>query len=297
MKTLFFLAAALAVGTQAQAREPENLTALIDEMAVLERVLGAALESETSESARDRSGWRALNDLAGVNLRPWFQESVRTIEAEYLVRQGILVSLELNRRPLVRELPTALFTTLARTGETRLPKLVASLEPEEFAELRRLVDEHDEARKKHSELTVEWRAALEKAHLSGASPGPESSAKGREAAALLAIEREQRTAINAEVERLRSLLVEPAEEASTADTHVALMQAVCDYARLKSLPEDEHLTLKVVQDKAQEERRTGRQWTYYVLAKKDVVECRLGSINAEELRQRAYIYSRERPRS
>lgn len=296
MKTLFFLAVVLAAATQA--REPENLAALIDEMAVLERVLGAALESETSESARDRSGWRALNDLAGVNLRPWLQESVRTIEAEYLVRQGILVSLELNRRPLVRELPTALFTTLARTGETRLPRLVASLEPEEFAELKRLVDEHDEARKRHSELTVEWRAALEKAHLSGTSPGSESSAKGREAAALLATEREQRTAINAEVERLRSLLVEPAEEASTAETHVALMQAVCDYARLKSLPDDEHLTLKVVQDKAQQDgRRTGRQWTYYVLAKKDVVECRLGSIDAEELRQRAYVYSRERPRS
>ena len=84
MKTLFFLAVVLAAATQA--REPENLAALIDEMAVLERVLGAALESETSESARDRSGWRALNDLAGVNLRPWLQESVRTIEAEVRIR-------------------------------------------------------------------------------------------------------------------------------------------------------------------------------------------------------------------
>ena len=285
MKTLIFFAVVLAVG--AQAREPENLAALVDEMAVLERVLGAALEGQTTGSAPD---------LPGVDLRLWFEESVRAIRAEYLAQQGILVSLELNRRPSVRELPNVLFTTLARTGEIRLPMLVASLEPGDFVELKRLVDEHDETRKRHSELTLEWHRELSKAHASGQSTRPKGSATGREVGALYDRKEEQFAAINAEIHRLRGLLVEPAQEASTEDIHAVLVQAVCDYAMLKSLPDDERLTLKVIKGNPHPDGRLMvRQWTYYVLAKRDVVECRQGTIDAEELRQRAYVYSRGQP--
>ncbi|MDE0177020.1 MAG: hypothetical protein OXP36_00360 [Gammaproteobacteria bacterium] len=286
MKTFFFLAVALAV--EAQAREPESLAALVDEMAVLERVLGAALNSETSGSAEYRSGMRALQDRTGVNLRPWLQDSVSAIEAEYLAWQGILVSLELSREPTVRDFPNAFFTTVARTGDPRLPMLLASLTPEDFAELKRLVDERDDQRRRLIELT---RVVSPNADRSGESVGPQDNeAIRRELGALRAREPELLNAINAEVKRLREL-IEPRQQTSTDDVHAALVEAVCDYALLKYLPDDERLTLRVRQSKGPIERETlGSQWTYHVLAKQDVVECRQGAIDAEELRHRAYVY-------
>ena len=300
MKTLFLSvlsAAALAVG--AQAREPENLAALLEEMAVLERVLGAALKSETTGTpdSAHYSGGQALLEYVGRHLQPWFRESVGTMESEYLVRQGILVTLQVRRKPSVRDLPDALFTIMARTGETRLPIPLVSLETGDLAALKVLVDELDETRGRHGKLTADMRAELRRVSESGRSLDVDSSPIGREFKALHARDRELQADIDAEIQRLRGRLVEPAQEASANDIHGALMQAVCDYAMLKSLPDDEHLTLKVGQDKApQNGRRTARQWTYYVLAKQDVVECRHGSIDAGELRQRAYVYSLERPR-
>lgn len=276
MKTLFFLAATLAAGSQAP--EPENLAALVDEMAVLERVLGAALDSETDAStaayrshleAEARAAAGAMQDRTGINLRPWLQQSVRSIQAEYLAWQGILVSLELRREPSVNDLPNALFTTMARTGETHLPTILGSIEPGDFAGLKKLVEELDENRQR--------------------AFGKVDDDVLR---AVLARHRELNAAIDAEIERLRDV-VEPRKEPSTDDVHAALIQAVCDYAMLKSLPDDEHLTLKVSQEKARLPRGAF-EWTYYVLAKQDVVECRQGSIDAEELRQRGFVYSRVR---
>ncbi|MCY4059440.1 MAG: hypothetical protein OXG44_15735 [Gammaproteobacteria bacterium] len=288
MKTLVFFAAALAVG--AQAREPGNLAALVDEMAVLERVLGAALDSETSASRSYRSRLEAIQDQTGINLRPWLQQSVRSIEAEYLAWQGILVSLQLRREPSVKDLPTALFTTMARTGETRLPTILGSLEADDFAGLKKLVDDLDEVRKRNDELTQDWHRELRNAGASGSVRQEPSGPIMQEMRAVVARERELDAAIDAEIERLRDV-VEPRQEPSSDDLHGALVQAVCDYAMLKSLPDDEHLTLKVSHGKAQLPRG-GLEWTYYVLAKQDVVECRQGSIDAGELRQRAYVYSR-----
>ncbi|MCY3840718.1 MAG: hypothetical protein OXH09_19060 [Gammaproteobacteria bacterium] len=290
MKALFLLAATLAAG--AQAREPESLAAVVDEMAVFERVLGAALESETSVSTGYRSRLEAIQDQTGINLRPWLQQSVRSIEAEYLAWQGILVSLQLRREPSVNDLPNALFTTMARTGETRLPMILASLESGDFAGLKRLVDELDETRKRQDELRGDWHRELRNASDSGSARQEPSEPIMQEMRAVAARERELDAAIDAEIKRLRDI-VEPRQEPSTDDVHAALVQAVCDYAMLKSLPDDEHLTLKVSQETARLPRR-GLEWTYYVLAKQDVVQCRQGSIDAEELRQRAFVYSRVR---
>ena len=282
MKTLFFLAATLAAGSQA--REPENLAALVDEMAVLERVLGAALDSETYAStlayrsrleAEARAAAGAMQDQTGINLRPWLQQSVRSIKAEYLAWQGILVSLELRREPSVNDLPNALFTTIARTGETHLPTILGSIEPGDFAGLKKLVEELDENRQR----------PFQERHESG-------NVDDDVLRAVLARHRELNAAIDAEIERLRDV-VEPRQEPSTDDVHAALIQAVCDYAMLKSLPDDEHLTLKVSQEKARLPRGAF-EWTYYVLAKQDVVECRQGSIDAEELRKRGFVYARVR---
>lgn len=290
MKTLVFVAVAIAAG--AQAREPQNLAALVDEMVVLERVLEAALNSQATESPEYRAAVRATRGATGRYLRPWRHEPVRTIETEYLVRQGILVSLQLDRRPTVHDLPDALFTTMARTGETRLPIPLASLEPDDLVELKRLVDEEDETQTKHRELVESWQTELRDAAAKGMPPAvrEDSSRIGKEVIAMRAKVQELQTAINAEIERLRGL-VKPGKETSTDDVHGALMQAVCDYAMLKSVPDDEHLTLKVGEERARQDGGTLRQWTYYVLAKHDVVECRRGSINAAELRQRADVYS------
>ncbi|MDE0192203.1 MAG: hypothetical protein OXQ90_12670 [Gammaproteobacteria bacterium] len=290
MKTLFLLAVVLAAG--AQAREPENLAAMVDEMAVLERVLGAALGSEVPKWAASRYDFEALHRQTGVHLERWLQESVRTIKVEYLARQGFLVSLEFSHRPSARDLPGFVFETMARTGEIRLPGLVTSLEPDHFAELKRLVDERDEARMKRSELEPVWQVELRNAAFTRVPRRPEVSGPiGREVSALAGRQNELHTATIKEIQRLRGLLEEPAEGSSTDNIHGVLMRAVCNYATLKSLPDDEHLTLKVRRSKGPREGGLmGVLWTYHVLAKQDVVECRKGTIDAAELRHRAYVY-------
>ncbi|MDE0660383.1 MAG: hypothetical protein F4029_16260 [Gammaproteobacteria bacterium] len=296
MKSLLFVAATLAVG--GQAREPENLAALVDEMAVLERILGAALESETPMSGPPFPDGApgALLDYVDRHMQPWFQTRVGTIESEYLARQGILVSLHLRRRPTVQDLPDALFTMMAQTGETGLPIPFASLPPDDLAALKILADELDETREKHRKLYQDWHVELRDASESDEFDPDDSGPIEREISALNVRERELQADIDAEIQRLRSLLVQPVKESSGDDVDGALIQAVCDYAMLKSLPDDEHLTLRVGQDTPPRDGwRAGRQWTYYVLAKPDVVECRHGSIDAEALRERAYVYSRERP--
>lgn len=290
MKTLFLFTAVLAA--EALAQEPEHLAAMLDEMAVLERVLEVALNSQATASPEYHSAVRATRGATGRYLRGWRYEPVRGIDTEYLVRQGILVSLGLDRKPTVGDLPDALFTTMARTGETRLPIPLVSLEPDDLVELKRLVDEEHETQTSHRELMEGWQAELRSATANGIPPGvrEDSSRIGKEVSAMRAKVEELKIAINAEIERLRGL-VKPGEETSTNDIHGTLMQAVCDYAMLKSLPDDEHLTLKVGEDVPREDGGTMRRWTYYVLTKQDVVECRRGSIDAVELRQRADVYS------
>ena len=289
MKTLFFLAVALATG--AQAREPENLAALADEMAVLERVLGEAMKSEISGLVGSLYDLQALHGQTRVHLERWLQERVHTIRAEYLARQGILVSLQLGGMPSINNLPSSLITTLARTGGTGWQGFVGSLKPDDFAGLKRLVDELDETRLKHGELTRDSHLVLRRAS-EGGKPTHVGDRVRQEISALHARDRELQSDIDDEIDRLRrSLLVDPAQEGSTDDMHSALLQAVCDYAVLKSLPDGEHLTLKVNQVKSPRElAQTGPQATYYVLAKRDIVECRQGSIDAGELRNRAYVY-------
>ena len=288
MKTPILVAVALAAS--AQARESENLEPLFDEMAVLERVLGAALED-----VRPGSGLRSFLERTGSSLEPWLQAGVRTVEAEYLVRQGILISLELRREPSVHDVPDALFTTVASTGETRLPKLLAPLEAGDFVELKRLLDELGETRRRHEELQRDLHLELRDANASGRSARPQDSEIVAEMEPVVAKERELKNAMNAEIKRLQGM-VETPQETSTDEIHGALLQAVCDYAMLKALPDDEHLTLKVSQEQRYPNRRRG--WnlrTYYVLAKQDVVECRQGSIDPGELRQRAHVYTRGNP--
>ena len=290
MRMLWFFAVALAaVG---QAREPENLAAVVDEMPVLERVLAAALESEVPRWAESRYDFGALHRQTGVHLERWLQESVRTIKAEYLARQGILVSLQFDHRPSARDLPNFVFETMARKGEVSLPGLVTSLNPDDFAELKRLVGEQDEERTKRRELDPAWQVELRNTNETRMPTRPEVSGPiGREISALTGRQNELHTAIIEEIQRLRGLLAETAEGSSIDNIHGVLMRTVCNYATLKSLPDDEHLTLKVRQsERPSEGGLMGVQWTYHVLAKQDVVECRKGTIDAAELRHHAYVY-------
>jgi len=288
MKTLFFLAVLFAAG--AQAREPENLGALVEEMAVLERVLGEAIRSKLAGLVGSRHDLQALDGQTRVHMERWLQERVRTIRAEYLARQGILVSLQLGGMPSVRNLTSSLITTLARKAGTGWKGMIRSLKPDDFAGLKRLVDELDETRLKHGELTREHHLVLRRAS-EGEKPTHVGDRVRQEISALQDREGELQSDIDDEIDRLRRLLVDPAQDVSTDDMHSALLQAVCDYAVLKSLPDGEHLTLKVNQVKSPRElAQTGPQATYYVLTKLDIVECRQGAIDAEELRHRAYVY-------
>lgn len=68
-----------------------------------------------------RFDFQALHRQTGMHLERWLHERVRTIEAEYLVRQGIMVSIQFSRRPSARDLPLLFSVSiLGRLAERRL---------------------------------------------------------------------------------------------------------------------------------------------------------------------------------
>ena len=130
-------------------------------MAVLERVLGVALESETPVSGLPEARFDSLTvhrqtgidlDYVDRSMKPWFQERVGTIESEYLATPGNpgLAPVSAESRSVHGISRAALFTMMAQTGETRLPgSLSASLERRTTSRRSKiLADELDETRER-----------------------------------------------------------------------------------------------------------------------------------------------------
>ena len=230
-------------------------------------------------------------------------QRVRVVDAEaiYLAGQGVLLDMDMARRPASRmgdvevtaidQIPHVVQEIVANVALA-----IAPYEPEDLAELRELREEQREVRNQQRELRRELRRlraehAREPEYIGIPLPGETKTvmAQGiREREAELealdgeyqALERD----IDKQYDQLRTLRQSDvaAEEPTAQDLTAAVGTVACDYGgTLRSLPDDEHLTFRL---------RRGRDSAFYVFRKEDLVACRRESIAAPELLSRASIY-------
>ena len=271
------VAMSLTLPAHAAANEPPALQALRQEMSVAREVIPTALANTA--------------------------QGVRVVDAEaiYLAGQGVLLDMDIARRPASR------MSDFEVTAIDQIPHVVqeivanvqlaiAPYEPEDLAELRELREEQREVRNQQRELRRELRRlraehARDPDYIGIPLPGESKAAKAQRIlereAELAALDGEYQALeldIDVQYEQLRALRQNdaPTEEPSAGDLADAIGTVACDYGgTLKSLPEGEHLTLRL---------RRGRESTFYVFPKEDLVACRRESIAAPELLARATIY-------
>ena len=258
-------------------KEPAALEALRKEMNVAREVIPTAL----------------ANTAARVR--------VVDTEAFYLAGQGVLLDMDLARRPSGRagDLEVTAIEQIPHVVQEIVANVqlaIAPYEPEDLAELRELREEQREVRNQQRELRRELRRlraehAREPSYVGVPLPGETKTimAQGirEREAELTALDGEYEVLerdIDAQYDLLRALRLNeaPAPEPEPGDITDAVASVACDYGgTLKSLPDGEHLTLRL---------RRGRDSTFYVFRKEDLVACRRESIAAPELLSRASIY-------
>lgn len=276
------VAACLTVGP-AHAEPPPHLDALQREMRIVEDVFDAA-----------------LGDVPGVR--------VGAVEADYLAGQGVLLSLSL-RTPWLGPTHGKRVVKIIRDRDMAVPvpdmvhEILADLELNldvpmfahralDLSALRELRDEQRALRNQQRKVRQRiWGARLQMAE--GESGEDAADMVAALEAELQRLEDEDDALgarIDAEYEQLASTReVEEVEVSATAeavpaaDFDTALARAVCDYgATLKSLPRDEHLSVRV-------RERDGV--TFHVFGFDDVIECQRGAVTPEELLGKGVSYS------
>lgn len=284
MKRLILGGLLLALSQTGSAREPDNLEDIQREARIVKDVMQSALRQELRGNTR-----------------------VTQVQAEYLPRQGVLVSVTMNTPWLhfddkgeptfefhgnisIPEIP-AMVTNILQDLQLN----VSPYEPEALEELRDLRDEQRDlrmsSREKRSELRSQRRALVR------AEDGKESEEVEREIKQLeeeLALLDKQYETLSRDIEahyqRLRQAppppAPQPASEAPAPmlpeELDAVFAQAVCDYgATLKSLRGDEYLTLAV---------RRGKQSEYLAFRMEQVNECSRNNMSAERLLNAAYRY-------
>ena len=286
--TPLVVAACMIVGP-AHAEPPPHLDALKREMRIVEDVFDAA-----------------LGDVPGVR--------VGAVEADYLAGQGVLLSLSLRTpwlgpvghgpmhgkrvvkiirdRDMAVPVPDMVHEILADL-ELNLDVPMLAHRSRDLSALRELREEQRALRNQQRKVRQRiWDARL------GAGGAP---ANGDAADAVAALEEERQrledeedaleARVDAEYEKLASTreVAEEVEVSATADAapdadfDTALARAVCDYgATLKSLPRDEHLSVRV----------RGRDGdTFHVFGFDDVIECQRGAVTPDELLGKGVSYS------
>ena len=274
------LATALA-GASALADAPPHVEALRQELRVAEDVFEAALDN--------------VPDL-------W----VSGVEADYLAGQGVLISLSVRTGWSVHGKRVV---RIIRDEDVTVPvpemvhEILADLEldlpsfgrrPPDLEPLRELRQEQralrDQQRKVRERI---WQVRLDMASGAREGDGAETvAALEEEMRRLEAEEAALETRIDAEYDGLTPVReIEDATEVeapgATGETiapnfPTTLARLVCDYgATLKSLPHDEHLSLRV-------RRRTGN--TFHVYKFEDVIDCQRGAMTPEELLGKGVTY-------
>ncbi len=269
------LAAAMTVAS-AHAEAPAHLDALQQELRVAEDVIEAALDN--------------VPDLR-----------VSGVEADYLAGQGVLISLSVGtgwpgsgygRRvvKIIRDedihvpIPEMVHEILADL-DLELPSF--EHRPVDLAPLRELRQEQRALRNQQRKVRNRiWAVRLETASGSDEEDGARTVAALEEEMQRLEAEEDAlESRIDAEYDQLAStreieevVEVEPAgasDEPPAPDVDAALAGVLCDYgATLKSLPRDEHLSLRV---------RGGSRDAFHVFRFEDVLACQKGALTAEEL--------------
>ena len=279
------LAACMILGP-AHAEPPSHLDPLKREMRIVEDVIDAA-----------------LRDVPGVR--------VGAVEADYLAGQGVLISLSL-RTPWFGPRHGQRVVKIIRDQNMTVPvpdmvhEILADLELDldipmlahrslDLSALRELREEQRALRNQQRKVRQRiWGTRLEMATGEGGGEGG-----GDAGDTVAALEEELRrleeeddaleARIDAEYENLRSAgdvaeveVSATAEAPQAPDFDNALAQAVCDYgATLKSLPRDEHLSVRV-------RERDGD--TFHVFRFDDVVGCQRGAMTPGELLGKGVSY-------
>lgn len=284
--------AACLIVSPAHAEPPPHLDALQREMGIVEDVVEAA-----------------LRDVPGVR--------VGAVEADYLAGQGVLLSLSL-RTPWLGPAghsparPGPMHGTqvvrIIRDQDMAVPvpdmvhEILADLELNldlpmfahralDLSALRELREEQRALRNQQRKVRQRiWGARLEMAEGDGAEDAAATVAALEEELQRLETEDDALEArIDAEYETLTaSREAEEVEASATADASpaadfdTALARAVCDYAAtLKSLPRDEHLSVRV---------RARDGVTFHVFTFDDVVACQRGAVTPKELLGKGVSY-------
>ena len=276
---LFALVAAATTGS-VRAAPPAHLDALRQEMAVAEDVFQAA-----------------LGNAPGV--RVW------DVEADYLAAQGVLLSMAVRKgwfgAGRARVVKIIQDEDIGVTIPHMVHEILADLDipgvahrTADFEVLNELREQQRALRNQQRTVrALVWQTRL------GIARGQQEE-KGEDTVSALEAEIERLDAehealqsrIDAEYQRLSAgetgdQIETPAgQDASgpVADTDLEalLLQAVCDYGgALKSLPEDEHLSLRV---------RESTRDVFYVFRFEDVVDCQRGSMTPAKLLEAGVSY-------
>lgn len=266
----------------AHAEPPSHLDPLKREMRIVEDVIDAA-----------------LRDVPGVR--------VGAVEADYLARQGVLISLSL-RTPWLGPIQGQRVVKIIRDHDMAVPvpdmvhEILGDLELDldipmlahrsvDLSALRELREEQRALRNQQRKVRQRiWGSRLEMAGGEGGEDAADTVAGLEEEMERLEAEDDALEArIDAEYEKLASARDVAEVEVSTtaeappaADFDAALARAVCDYgATLKSLPRDEHLSVRV-------RERDGD--TFHVFRFDDVVGCQRGAMTSDELLGKGVTY-------
>ena len=274
------LAAAATTGP-AHATPPAHLDALQQEMAVAEDVFRAA-----------------LGNAPGV--RVW------DVEADYLAAQGVLLSMAVRKGWFGAG--RARLVKIIRDEEIGVPipdmvhEILADLDIPGLARRAPGFEVLNELREQQRALRNQQRKVRHRiwqTRLDIATGEHEQESEDTVAALEAEIERLDaehealESRIDAEYQRLSAgdtgggQVETPAGQDATdpvpdADLEALLLQAVCDYGgTLKSLPEDEHLSLRV---------RESTRDVFYVFRFEDVVDCQRGSTTPAKLLEAGVSY-------
>ena len=280
--------AACMIVNPAHAEPPSHLDPLKREMRIVEEVIDAA-----------------LREVPGVR--------VGAVEADYLAGQGVLLSLSL-RTPWLgpaRPGPThgKRVVRIIRDHDVAVPvptmvhEILNDLELDldvpmlahrslDLSALHELRVEQRALRSQQRKVRQRiWGTRLEVAGGEGEEDAADTVAALEAELERLEVEEDALEArIDTEYEKLASgpdaaevEVSATAEATPAADFDTALAQAVCDYgATLKSLPRDEHLSVRV-------RARDGD--TFHVFEFDDVVECQRGAVTPVELLGKGVSYS------
>ena len=274
MRNLVLALLAASAASTVAAQPPEHLDALEREMRIMQKVFTAA-----------------LRDAEGPHAR------VRDVQVGYLAGQGVLIDVSLRRGWFgsyhrVVEIDADGDVSMAMPSMVRdiLMDLEIPLGPVDAEAFEAVREERRELRRERRELRGQIRELRRQAPLDDEGKAALEKLRAEQAAlraeheALRADLRDQYAQVHVVRERLEDDGEAGAESGEDGPGFDAmLVGAICDYgATLKSLPEDERLSVQV--------RRRGRN-AFHVFTFADVLECAAGDLTPEELLEQAIVYS------